>query len=171
MAQSNSLCIAYGLVHGRREGNRQRLDTARAALATIAQISLLLATTQTSAAVEPANGSDQLDTIVVTAQKRTENLQEVPISAQVIGGQARLDKNLNTLDDLAQTIPDVHVGEAGRSDELFIRGIGGQPTQFAPRFCGSLVGTYTIALPGDFRLATDSQQLHYLALLGQRNWH
>ena len=39
------------------------------------------------AAAPPKVGVDQLEEVVVTAQKRTEDLQKVPISLQVLTGQ------------------------------------------------------------------------------------
>jgi len=65
-----------------------------------------------------------IEEIVVTVQRRPENLQEVPVSANVISGQVLREQNLNTLQDLSQTAPDVHVGQNGRSNETYIRGIG-----------------------------------------------
>lgn len=67
----------------------------------------------------------RLEEIVITAQRRTENLQQVPISAQVIGGQTLSGQNLNSLADLAQTVPSINIGgNAGLSNTLYIRGIG-----------------------------------------------
>jgi len=67
-----------------------------------------------------------LEEIVVTAQKRVENLQNVPISVQVVSGKTLSDNNFNSLDSLTQTIPDVHVGSSAGSfsNDLYIRGIG-----------------------------------------------
>jgi outer membrane receptor protein involved in Fe transport len=77
-----------------------------------------------SAQTDSTPGTNALEEIVVTAQHRTQRLQEVPISAQVIGGQTLVDQNLNSLVDVSQTVPSVHIGANGRSTELFIRGIG-----------------------------------------------
>jgi iron complex outermembrane receptor protein len=66
----------------------------------------------------------KLEEIVVTAQKRVENLQNVPISAQVVSNQVLTQQNLNSLTDLVQTTPAVNIVSAGRSNQLFIRGIG-----------------------------------------------
>jgi iron complex outermembrane receptor protein len=81
-----------------------------------------------SAYSQTANTSaapDALEEIIVTAQLRKEDLQSVPVSAQVIGGQLLIEQNRNSLDDLTQTVPGVHVGGGGDfADSLFIRGIG-----------------------------------------------
>ena len=66
----------------------------------------------------------KLEEIVVTAQKRTENLQNVPIAVQVISGQALKEQNYNNFGDLSQTVPALHISAAGADSQLFIRGIG-----------------------------------------------
>ena len=77
-----------------------------------------------SPAAESPDG-EQLTEIIVTAQKRAENIQTVPVSAQVVTGQALGQQNFNTLEQLTQTVPDVHVANSGSfSNDLYIRGIG-----------------------------------------------
>jgi outer membrane receptor protein involved in Fe transport len=76
-----------------------------------------------TAADTPMGREDQLEEIIVTAQLRTENLQDVPISAQVIGSQKLAEQNYNTLQDLTRTIPGVHISTTASVDVLSIRGI------------------------------------------------
>jgi iron complex outermembrane receptor protein len=68
----------------------------------------------------------RLEEIIVTAQKRVENLQNVPISAQVISGKTLSEQNFNSLENLTQTVPGVNVttGGGAQSDTLVIRGVG-----------------------------------------------
>ena len=75
----------------------------------------------------PSQGSaNQLEEVVVTAQKRTENLQNVPISVEVISGQTLALQNFNTFESLTQTVPGVHIslGASSGTDSIFIRGVG-----------------------------------------------
>src|SRR5262249_38663962 len=65
----------------------------------------------------------KLEEVVVTAQKRAEDLQRVPISVQVINSQTLAEQNYNTLRDLSQIVPSLHI-ETGFAGNLFIRGIG-----------------------------------------------
>ncbi len=62
--------------------------------------------------------------IVVTAQRRTERLQDVPVSVQVIGNEALKAQNLTNLEDVSQISPSVHVGSGNLSNQIYIRGIG-----------------------------------------------
>ena len=79
-----------------------------------------------TASAEPTPPGESLlvEEIVVTARKRQENLQEVPLSAEVIGGQSLADANLNSLIEMAQTTPGIHVNSSGAGGQLFIRGVG-----------------------------------------------
>ena len=79
---------------------------------------------QESASSSPAEQADELAEIVVSARLREESLQVVPLSAVVVGEAARTQQNLQSLAELTQTIPSVHIGSNGRSNELYIRGIG-----------------------------------------------
>ncbi len=65
-----------------------------------------------------------LEEIVVTATKRAEGLQDVPISMSVMSGQKIEQQGISELEDLAIFMPNVHVAEGGTGTQLFIRGIG-----------------------------------------------
>ena len=54
-----------------------------------------------------------LDTITVTAQKREENLQKVPISLQVLGNRQLEQQNVASFSDYAKLIPSLSYGTAG----------------------------------------------------------
>jgi iron complex outermembrane receptor protein len=88
-------------------------------LSWIAVVPCLAAAADTS-----ADQGARLEEIVVTAQRRVENLQQVPISAQVISGQQLSQQNQNSLEDLSRTVPAVHVVGGQNANLLFIRGIG-----------------------------------------------
>ena len=72
----------------------------------------------------------QLQEVIVSAQKRTQDLQVVPISVQVVGSQAIAEGNHNSLEELSEILPAVHVGNGDKlSNDLFIRGIGSGENQ------------------------------------------
>jgi len=89
----------------------------------------LLAVAQGRAADSTIDTGGQLEEIVITAQKRVQNLQEVPISAQVVSSATLVTQNLDSLTTLSQTIPSIQVSPAGRGDNLYIRGIGSNQGQ------------------------------------------
>lgn len=98
-----------------------------AAWAATACISLWAARPATAQeAATPSLDSDQsgLQEIVVTATRRSENLQKVPISIDVVGGDALRTQGITSLDDMSVNVPDLRIVSGGPSDRLFIRGIG-----------------------------------------------
>jgi iron complex outermembrane recepter protein len=72
---------------------------------------------------ESADGA-RLEEVVVTAQKRVETLQEVPISIAVLSGEAIDSRGINDLQDLSYSVPGLFVNETGFERRVSIRGIG-----------------------------------------------
>lgn len=75
----------------------------------------------------PATTDDKtavLDAVQVTAQKRTENLQKVPISIQVLGIKKLTEMNVSDFDDYAKLLPSLsyQMGEGGAATPYF-RGV------------------------------------------------
>ena len=65
-----------------------------------------------------------LDTVTVTAQKRTENLQKVPISMQVLGAEKLDQLNITDFDDYAKFLPSVSFQTAGPGfAQVYMRGV------------------------------------------------
>ncbi|MBC9033053.1 TonB-dependent receptor [Sphingomonas sp. JC676] len=64
--------------------------------------------------------------IVVTARFREESLTDVPIAITALKGDTLASRNLNTLQDIAQTVPtvDFRAGSSNKDRSTFIRGIG-----------------------------------------------
>jgi outer membrane receptor protein involved in Fe transport len=77
-------------------------------------------------------GSEGLEEITVTAQRRTESVQDVPISMQVFTGQALQQLNIQTFDDYIKFLPNVTSANNGPGqNEVFMRGLsaGSQASQ------------------------------------------
>ncbi|MEM7278259.1 MAG: TonB-dependent receptor, partial [Pseudomonadota bacterium] len=74
----------------------------------------------------PAFGQSVLEEIVVTAQKREENISDVPLAVSVLGQQQIENAYANNLEDLQALIPAVsfRTGNTTRNSALTIRGIG-----------------------------------------------
>ena len=71
-----------------------------------------------------SNAQLLLEEIVVTAQKRAQNLQDVPISVLAVSGEEISRQGFKRLEDVTSLMPNVTVTEAALGDQLFIRGIG-----------------------------------------------
>src|SRR5580692_4492702 len=75
-------------------------------------------------------GSEALEEITVTAQRRSESMQDVPISMQALTGQALQQLNITTFDDYIKYLPNVTSANNGPGqNEVFMRGLsaGSQP--------------------------------------------
>ncbi len=88
-------------------------------------------------AAEPAAGGTEaatgaLEEITVTAQRRTESMQNVPISMQAFTAQTLQQLNVSTLDDYIKYLPNVTTANNGPGqNEVFMRGLsaGSQASQ------------------------------------------
>ena len=81
-----------------------------------------------------SSGTDasQLATVIVTAQRRTENIQDVPISMQALTSQTMQQLNIQTFDDYIKYLPNVTAASNGPGqNEIFMRGVsaGSQASQ------------------------------------------
>lgn len=65
-----------------------------------------------------------LGIIVVTAQKRSQNLQDVPVSISVVTGDTINKLGTPRLDSLSTSIPNLQINQDTISDRISIRGIG-----------------------------------------------
>ena len=74
---------------------------------------------------ESNNGSASLQEIVVTANKRTQNLQDVAMTATVLGGQQIAEEKISTLQDIANAVPGLTYSSTETNTPVFtLRGIG-----------------------------------------------
>ena len=91
-----------------------------------------------------------IDEVVVTAQKRSENLQDVPISIQALSNESIKELNLTNFKDYAAMLPSVAMtptmGAGSTFSKVYMRGIAsagdGQATTSVPS-----VGMYLDELP------------------------
>ena len=83
---------------------------------------------QTGQAAEPATrrkpAQGGVKTIVVTAQRRSEDLQDVPVAVNAIGAEELDQLNINTFDDYLEQLPSVTAGGSGPGQStIYIRGL------------------------------------------------
>jgi len=65
-----------------------------------------------------------LEEIVVTAQKRAERLQDVPITVSSVDRQQLTAAGITNIDQLATVVPGINLNKIGSESEIFIRGVG-----------------------------------------------
>jgi iron complex outermembrane receptor protein len=69
-------------------------------------------------------GRPGLEEIIVTAQRREERLQDVPIAVAAVTAEALRNNGVDSTRDLPQMIPSVQFTRSGASGLLFVRGVG-----------------------------------------------
>lgn len=96
----------------------------RVKLALIAGTSLFCIAGQASAQTAPEPADDQVGDIIVTAQRRAENLQDVNIAATAISGDDLTQVAVVRQLDLQTIAPGLSIVKAGLTEAVNIRGIG-----------------------------------------------
>lgn len=96
----------------------------RALLGTTATALALASPALAEEAGTAEQGSGGLNEIIVTAQRRAENLQEVPIAVSAVTAEALETTGIDTTRDLPQVIPSVQFTRSGPSGLFFVRGVG-----------------------------------------------
>src|SRR5450631_3264184 len=83
-------------------------------------------------ATDADTNSDAIQEIVVTAQRRSENMQDVPIQIQALTAETLTQLNVTTFDDYIKYLPNVTSANNGPGqNEVFMRGLsaGSQASQ------------------------------------------
>ncbi len=102
-----------------------------ATLAMLATAAPAMAQTADDGAETAAGASGSGNEIIVTAQKRAQNIQDVPISMEVVSGQRLDDFNSNDIKAVMNYTPNVFVQSTAGNDVIYIRGFGSPPANFA----------------------------------------
>jgi iron complex outermembrane receptor protein len=82
------------------------------------------ADTFAQAVSETSSPRRPLDEIVVTAQKRTQLLQEIPAAVTAIERETFTVRGITTLADVQNLVPSVRLQKESASTEIYIRGVG-----------------------------------------------
>jgi iron complex outermembrane recepter protein len=108
----------------------------------LAGVPCVAAAAESATSAAAAGGSTEIAEVIVTASKREENLQKVPMSIQAIGEAKLSQLNVNEFSDLLKYLPSVNVQTLGPNQStIFMRGISSGGTEI---HSGSLptVGVY-----------------------------
>jgi iron complex outermembrane receptor protein len=102
---------------------------AKVTAAVLVAISLQLpaAHAQTASAAANAPSSDGLAEIVVTARRRAENLQDVPVAVTAISAATIQERDVTNLDDLNSFVPNMKISADRATNStinVYIRGVG-----------------------------------------------
>lgn len=88
---------------------------------------------------------DGVEEVIVTATKRAERIQDVPMSITAIGAQDISHKNLLTMNDYLRTVPGVNMIDLGSGrNTIIMRGITADP-QYEEKSVGAYFGEVPVA--------------------------
>lgn len=112
------------------------------ALASALSLSAMTISAQASAA-EPNDNDNKLEVIMVTSQKRVQNVKEVPVSVSAISQEKLLDYNISDAEELSVYIANLNISETSQGFNVFLRGLGSGPNQGFEQTVGTYVdGVY-----------------------------
>ncbi len=93
----------------------------------------------------------QLEEVIITAQKRAESLQDVPISVAALSGDKIRDAGIMTIEDLSAYVPNFTMTESAVGSVVFIRGIGSGINQGFEQSVGMFVDGIYLGRSQQFR--------------------
>jgi outer membrane receptor protein involved in Fe transport len=124
---------------------RTNQKIARAVAAILGTQAGIVVAADQPAGSETGAGVTSIQEVVVTAQRRSENVQDVPIAIQALSGETLQQLNVTTFEDLIKHLPNVSGASQGPGQvQIFMRGLsaGSVPTQSG----GSINGFPNVAL-------------------------
>ena len=91
------------------------------------------------------------DTIIVTATRRAESIQDIPINIAAIGAAQIEDQGFGDLSELGAFVPGLNISDQGGRDgnRIVVRGLNAEPVQnsFGQEDGGGTVATYIGEIP------------------------
>lgn len=105
----------------------------RSGASAVAVLCLLsVADTAAAQATQESGGTGlELETVVVTARKRPERLQDVPVSVNVVSGDVLAQRNIGNVQELAKYVPNFTVAATPNNPAPYIRGVGSSAATFS----------------------------------------
>lgn len=94
-----------------------------------------------------AQAQGGLEEIVVTAQKRAESLQEVPISVTALSGDFLDDQNITNVSGLYNAVPNVQINQFSNSPDSAVFTIRGVGVNDADPYVGTTVSVIVDGVP------------------------
>lgn len=91
-----------------------------------------------------------LEEIIVTAEKREENLQKTAIAVTAVDGDALVEAGVSRPEELSNLVPGLNIAQGGPSTQVYVRGVGNYGTNaFAdPAVAFNMDGVYISRFSG-----------------------
>jgi iron complex outermembrane receptor protein len=133
-------------------------------LALCAAFALTMARVVTAQESASAETAPALEQIVVTAQKRSENVQTVPIAITAISGSTAGALGLTSTEDLTAAVPGLNFLSTSNVGTPYIRGVGNNNSSPGEESAVAIYvdGVYIPTLLGEFFSLSDVDQIEVL---------
>ncbi len=99
----------------------------------------------------PAHAQLAEDEIIVTATRRSESVQDIPVNIAAIGGAQIEQQGFDDVSELAAFVPGINISDQGGRDgnRIVVRGLNAEPVQnsFGQENGGGTVATYIGEIP------------------------
>jgi iron complex outermembrane receptor protein len=79
-------------------------------------------------AAAPAQAQTVLEEVIVTAQKRSESVQEIPLAVTALSSDMLDERGIVDIASMVSSVPGMHFGQSGNNTRITIRGIGTEQT-------------------------------------------
>lgn len=89
----------------------------------------------------PSSAGAQLEELVVTAQRRSESVQDVPAAITALSGEALAGRGIDDMSTLQFAVPNLTLGQSLGTTQIAIRGVG-RSTAGAPAVAVNIDGVY-----------------------------
>jgi iron complex outermembrane recepter protein len=117
-----------------------------------ATVAAILAAGQAARAQEPNAGAEAagIEEIIVTAQRREESIQDVPLSVQAFSGETLVEAGVNSVLDLPRLAPNFNAmrGTQTANVRLSIRGVGASSNSAIDPSIGTFIDGVYVPRPG-----------------------
>lgn len=94
--------------------------TASATTATVAPT----APSPAKPSIQSASDNNEISEIIVTAQRKSQKLQNVPIAVNVLTGDSLVNKGINNTESLVNAVPGLEFSKVGAAGTPYLRGVG-----------------------------------------------
>ena len=93
-----------------------------------------------------------LEEVIVTATRRSESIQDIPLNISALGGDAIESQGLSSLAEAMQWVPGIHIVDQGSraADQIIVRGLSATPLRSSEGLGndgGGTVATYVGEIP------------------------
>jgi iron complex outermembrane receptor protein len=111
----------------RTDGEKMRKEL----LVSASALTIVMSATVAALAQDDASDSGKVETVIVTATKKAESLQDVPISLVAVSGKMLEDRGFKQFTDLQAAVPNLEVDQTNGNFALTMRGLGAGPGNLA----------------------------------------